>query len=249
MSTEQTYQLTPETVEFLKNFARINNQAIFSAGQLQRACNPTRNFIADIAFPVAFPRDFALYELTKLLGVIDLTKGSLPSITFQETSLIVTHDHASVTLPYAAENVIAKPPTAQFHAAKTIATFDLPVATWNLMEKTASVLGTTTLQFITTDTGTLTLRLVTEKGAADMASTSTGSAEIIPENVVVHEPTNAVWAVKFQALELLAGDYTVEAAEVNHPNGGAAIFGVFFRLKDATKQVTYLTSGHVVKGR
>ena len=44
-------------------------------------------------------------------------------------------------------------------------------------------------------------------------------------------------------------DPTVEVGEIGNNTSANSLFGMFFRLNDPTKKVTYLTSGHVVKTR
>lgn len=242
-----SYQLTDTTVEILKNFANINTQVVFKAGNAQRACNDTRNFIADVELPDALPQDCALYELNRLLGIVDTCKtDKLPAISFGTSSLIVEHDHGSVTIPYAHSDVVAAPPAVQFHMKKPIATFDLPQELWTRIKRTAAVLQTTALYIIVTQQGELVLKLVNEK---DKGGDSSGSASYNMPNTNVTDPIDNTWAVKFDSLELLPGNYTVEVGEVGNNTNGNTLFGMFFRLNDPNKKVTYLTSGHVVKSR
>jgi hypothetical protein len=242
-----SYQLTDSTVEILKNFANINTQVVFKAGNAQRACNDTRNFIADVELTDALPQDCALYELNRLLGIVDTCKtDKLPAISFGSSSLVVEHDHGSVTIPYAHSDVVAAPPAVQFHMKKLIATFDLPQELWTRVKRTAAVLQTTALYIIVTQQRELVLKLVNEK---DKGGDASGSASYNMPNTNVVEPTDNTWAVKFDSLELLPGNYTVEVGEVGNNTNNNTLFGMFFRLNDPNKKVTYLTSGHVVKSR
>ena len=90
------------------------------------------------------------------------------------------------------------------------------------------------------------LKLINEK---DKGGDAMGSASYNMPNTSVYEATENTWAVKFDALELLPGNYTVEVGEVGNNTSATTLFGMFFRLNDPTKKVTYLTSGHVVKSR
>jgi len=241
------YELNDTTVEILKNFASINNEVVFKAGTLQRACNHTRNFIADVELPEALPRECALYELNRLLGIIDTCKtNTLPTINFGTSSLVVTHDHGSVTIPYAHTDVVVAPPSVQFHMKKPIATFDVPLSLWTRIKRTAAVLQTTSMHIIVNERSELVLKLVNEK---DKGGDASGSASFNMPNTKVIEAVDNTWSVKFDSLELISGDYTVEVGEVGNNSNTSLLFGMFFRLNDPTKKVTYLTSGHVVKTR
>lgn len=242
-----SYVLNDATVEILKNFANINNQVVFKEGHAQRACNDTRNFIADVELTEPLPQECALYELNRLLGIIDTCKtDKMPTIAFGGSSLVVEHDHGSVTIPYAHADVIAAPPAVQFHMKKPVASFDLPLALWNRIKRTAAVLQTTSLHIIVNRKGELVLKLVNEK---DKGGDASGSASYHMPNTQVQDAVENTWAVKFDALELLPGDYTVEVGEIGNNTSTNTLFGMFFRLNDPTKKVTYITSGHVVKSR
>lgn len=241
-----TYTLTPETLEIFKNFAAINPQAVFLEGHAQRACNPSRNFIADIELADPLPRECAVYELNKLLGVIDTTKGtSLPSLRFDDNSLTITHDHGHVTIPYAHPDVVAKPPANKFAIAQEIASFDLPASLWTKIKRVASVLQTTSMHIIVTEEGKLEIKLINDK---DKGGSSTGWGEFTFPNTIVSSATPNTWAVRFDSLEFIPGDYKVVAGEIGTAAKGAAtLFGIFFTLDDPKRKVSYLTSGHLVK--
>lgn len=242
------YPLSDDTVEILQNFANISPQIIFKPGAAQRTCNATRNFIADIEFPEPLPVDCSIYDLNRLLGIIDTCKGSkLPELTFGPTSLTVKHDHGEVMLPYAAATVIPAPPAHKFTLSKQFASFDLPASLWQQIKRTAAVLKTTTLQFIIDDAHKLSVKLIDEKDT----KTGWGSYNM-PNTVVDPKSTPATWVVKFDALQLLPGNYKVELGDVSFTSTGGAtstIFGAFFTLQDPKKKVSYLTSGHVAKTR
>lgn len=240
------YTLTDATIEILKNFANINSQVLFKAGNAQRTCNPSRNFIADVELPQALPVECALFELNRLLGIIDTCKGtSLPSIAFGEHSLVVEHDHGAVTIPYAHKDVIMTPPQQQFHLANPIASFDMPLSLWTKMKRTASVLETTVMHIILNEQGELQVKLVNDKDTGDTA----GSASYNMPNTKVQSAIKNTWAVKFDALTLIPGDYEIAIGEVGTSSSSTTLFGMFITLKDPNKKVTYLTSGHVVKSR
>ena len=242
-----SYVLSDSTVEILKNFANINNQVVFKAGNAQRACNDTRNFIADIELSEPLPQECSLYELNRLLGIIDTCRtDKLPTIAFGSSALVVEHAHGSVTIPYAHSDVVAAPPATKFHMKKPIASFNLPHDLWTRIKKTAAVLQTTSLYIVVNAAGELVMKLVNEK---DKGGDASGSASYNMPNTQVQEAIENTWSVKFDALQLMTGDYTVEVGEIGNNTSANSLFGMFFRLNDPTKKVTYLTSGHIVKTR
>lgn len=243
----QPYTLTETTLEIFKNFSNINSEVTFKSGNFQRTCNQTRNFIADVELADALPVECSLYELNRLLGIIDTCKGaSLPSILFGEKSLTVIHEHGEVNIPYAHSDVVTKLPDQKFHMEKEIATFQLPLSLWSKMKRTASILDATSLYIIVNDEGKLQVKLVNEK---DTSGNSSGIATYDMPSSVVNDTTPNTWAVKFDVLAFLPGDYTVSVGEIGTTTGNRTVFGMFFTLNDPLRKVTYLTSGHVVKTR
>lgn len=241
------YTLTDTTVDILKNFANINSQAVFKAGTAQRTCNTMRNFIADVELPESLPVDCSLYELNRLLGILDTCKGTAwPTIEFGAASLVVDHDHGQVTIPYAHAAVVAAPPTQTFFLSNPIASFTLTNALWTKIKRTAAVLQTTDVYVVVTAAGDLSLKLVNAK---DKGGDTGGSASYNLPDTVVTDPVDNIWSIKFDALELLPGDYKVDVGEVGTSAHNNTLFGMFFTLIDPVKKVTYLTSGSVVKAR
>lgn len=241
------FVLDSTTLDILKNFANINSQAVFKKGCEQRACNASRNFVADVELSQPLPVDCAIYELNRVLGVIDTCKDTgLPNLEFGDAALTVKHAHGEVTIPYAHTDVVAAPPGNKFHMATPIASFDLPLALWTKIKRLASTLEITSLHVIVDKKGNLKLKLVNDK---DKGGDSTGSAMFDMPNTQVQHAEPNVWSVKFESLELIPGDYKVEVGEVGSSAGSNTLFGVFFTLIDPVKKVTYLTSGHVVKTR
>lgn len=240
------FVLNEENISVFKNFAAINPQVIFKAGNSQRTCNESRNFIADIELHEAIPTDCCLFDLNRFLNIIDTTKGSeYPEIEFGDSSLTINHEHGSVTLPYAHPNVIAPPPPHTYTMATPFASFDLPAALWNKIRRTGASLQTTSLQF-SIKSGVLAVKLVNDrdKGGEDIG----WGLFNMPNTVVSPTAPDAVGVIKFGILEFLPGDYKAVIGNItSSANSGASIFGVNFTLNDPTKKVSYITSGHVIK--
>lgn len=241
------YTLTPTTVEVLKNFATINNEVVLREGSTQRVLNPQRNFIADVELTTPIPRECALTQLSRLLGVIDTAKStSLPDIQFNDDHLLVVHEHGTVRLPYASMEAVTVPPIQQYYMDKEVANFQLPQSLWDKIKKTAAILETGVLQLSVKD-GILNVQLVDEK----LKTKGPGATYMMPQTNVV-DTTSNVWAIRLDALKLMQGSYTVSMGHVRsstQKQGTASVFGVFFTLNDADKKVSYLTSGSVVTAR
>lgn len=242
------YTLTPATVEILKNFASINNEVVLREGPAQRVANPARNFIADVELASPFPRECALVELSRLLGIIDTLKTTtLPDIVFNEDHLLVIHDqYGTVRLPYASMEAVTVPPMQKYYMDSEVANFQLPANLWDKIRKTSAILETGVMQLSVRD-GELNVQLVDEK----LKTKGPGATYTMPQTTVVNGTSN-VWSIRLDSLKLIPGSYSVSMGQIRstvQKQGTASVFGVFFTLNDTEKKVTYLTSGQVVNAR
>ena len=67
-------RLSEQTVSLLKNFAGINQNIQFKAGNKLQTISAQKNILVDAEVPELFPSDFAIYDLNKMLGVMSLFK-------------------------------------------------------------------------------------------------------------------------------------------------------------------------------
>jgi len=248
MSNVQTFQLTPDIVQVLRNFADINTQVVFKEGQEQRACNEARNFIVDAVLAEPLPREFALYELNKLTGLIDSftnqTGKALPTLSFGETSLTLKNGAMKATIPYSHTEAVQPPPPQIYTLSETFASFTLTADTWAKIRKIASILEHNSLHIQITTDKVVTLKTLDGEGKG------TDANEFDVPGAQVFTDEASTWAVKLDALKLIPGDYTVEIGNVtSSASAGKGMFGTFFTLVDETKKVSYLTGGHLITTR
>ena len=67
-------KLTDDTVQILKNFSGINQSLLFKSGNTLKTISPLKTIYVEANVSENFPRDFALYDLNKLLAKISLYK-------------------------------------------------------------------------------------------------------------------------------------------------------------------------------
>ena len=240
-----SFTLTQSTLDILNNFAEIHEQVTLRPGLEQRTCNGIRSFIADVTLDAEIPQQCAIYDLNRILGVIKTVKN-LPTLEFSEQALTVVHDYGRVTIPYAHPELVTKVPQHKFFVQDQFASFDLPATLWNTIKNQARVLDCNSLQIIINEHGDFTLRLVNDK---DKAADAFASAVFNAPNTTVAANEPNTWAVNFDVLKFLPGNYKVEVGNLASKASGGTLFGAIFTLDDPNKKVTYLTSGTVVKSR
>ena len=80
--------LSAETVAVLKNFASINPSLLVKQGQTLATVCPSKRILAEATVSEEFPREFAIYDLSKFLGILSLFKE--PELEFTETNLVIS---------------------------------------------------------------------------------------------------------------------------------------------------------------
>jgi hypothetical protein len=246
------YKLDDTTIAILKNFANINPEIKFYAGTEQRTANLAKNMIADAVLPQGFPRDFALHNLARLISIIDTTKDqALPELEFGETEMTVHHAYGRVTFPYSNDSLVSPPPRDKFQLTHTTFSFELPQALWTKIKRLAPILDADGIHLITEPGAPVRLKLINSKDKyAD--KTASGSATFdMPNTKMGDDVTSDVWKISFSTLDILPGDYRVEAGSIARGGDVSSrnMNGVFFTLNSPVKVITYLTIGEVVKMR
>ena len=63
-------KLSKETIEVLKNFSGINQSIVVKEGNKLKTVNSLKNILAHATVEEDFPKEFAIYDLTRFLGLI-----------------------------------------------------------------------------------------------------------------------------------------------------------------------------------
>ena len=69
-------KLSGETVDVLKNFSNINQNILIKEGTHLRTMSTMKNILAEAPVKETFPRDFGIYDLNELLGVLTLVNDA-----------------------------------------------------------------------------------------------------------------------------------------------------------------------------
>ena len=77
-----------ETISLLKNFASINTNIVFKAGDTVSTISNARNIFAKATIKEIIPNEFAIYELNSMLSMITLMDNQ--DIDFGDKCLMVT---------------------------------------------------------------------------------------------------------------------------------------------------------------
>jgi hypothetical protein len=101
-------KLSDNTIAILKNFATINPSILVRPGSTLSTISQHKSIFAKAIVTETFPREFAIYELTKFLGVLSLFND--PEIEFEEKSMLIKSGNQQLSYTYAEPTMIVAPP-------------------------------------------------------------------------------------------------------------------------------------------
>ena len=187
-------RLSEQTVSLLKNFAGINQNIQFKAGNKLQTISAQKNILVDAEVPEAFPSDFAIYDLNKMLGVMSLFLD--PELEIGDKTMKVG---GKVNYMFADPSMIVTPPEKELTFPEAEVKFAMSNVDFSQTTKAAAMLGLPHV-CVVGDGSKITL------GATDVNNSS--SDDFVTE--VGTTDKNFCMVFKIENLKLFAGDYDVE---------------------------------------
>lgn len=135
-----TMKLEQSTVTVLKNFSSINPSMVFKPGNVLSTISPTKSVLAKARINQAFDRQFAIYDLSRFLGVVSLF-GDAPELEFNTDSVKIKNDNRELDYRFAADlNSIIAPPEGDVNFTPDI-TFTLSAGALQDIQRALSALS------------------------------------------------------------------------------------------------------------
>jgi hypothetical protein len=193
--------LSEATIEILKNFSTLNKGLIVKPGKILQTYSSSSTVFAEAELQEEFESEFAIYDLTKTLGIISMSKGAPVDITVEKDKLVFSgvgkiRQRFAVASLIHGHDVIGK--KLPFEAKIG---FNLTADAYNWIISTASILGAPNI-VIKSDDDVLSMYAMDVKGQmVDDASMQVGVGEDV-------KGINAV--LKIENLNILKGGYRVE---------------------------------------
>ena len=101
-------KLSDNTLAILKNFASINPSILVRPGSTLSTISQQKSIFAKAIVEENFPQQFAIYELSKFLGVLSLFNE--PEIEFTEKYAVISSGKQSISYTYAEPSMIVASP-------------------------------------------------------------------------------------------------------------------------------------------
>ena len=131
-------QLSPGTLNILKNFSNINRSIVIKEGSELSTIAITKNIFAKAKVEEYFPKTFAIYDLTEFLSGLTLFKN--PEFDFDNGNYLVIRDgHSRVKYFYSDPEIITAPPQKSINLPSVDVQFILESETLATMVRAANV--------------------------------------------------------------------------------------------------------------
>jgi hypothetical protein len=101
-------KLSENTINILKNYAVINPSILVKTGSMLSTVSPQKSIFAKATVEETFPTQFAIYELSRFLGVLSLFNE--PELDFGEKQMTIISGSQTLNYTYADPSMIVTPP-------------------------------------------------------------------------------------------------------------------------------------------
>lgn len=132
-------KLSDTTLAILKSYQSINQSILIRPGNTLRSISPTKTLMAKIDVAENFDREFAIYDLGKLLGIISMFDD--PDLIFEDKYITIKDGSNSVRYVYAAPETIVAAPDKEVKLPSVDAAFTLTAENISVALKAVGVLG------------------------------------------------------------------------------------------------------------
>ena len=132
-------KLSENTLAVLKSYHAINQSILIRPGNTLRSISPTKTLMTKIDVNENFDKEFAIYDLSKLLGLISMFDD--PDLVFEDNYITIKDGTNSVRYVYAAPETIVAAPDKEVKLPSVDASATLTAEQISTVLKAAGVLG------------------------------------------------------------------------------------------------------------
>lgn len=197
--------LNPNTIQVIANFSHINPSMMFNEGSLLKTVSPNQDIFATASVAESFPQEFAIYDLSKFLGVLSTYDN--PKVSFNGKKHLTIHteeNNERYNYGFADPSMIVLPPEGdELEMPNGIAQFDLPAKALSLLTKRVAISKHPEVAIVS-DGETLSIQAHdSKKVVADAYSHTLGKCDKVFKVVFKTEKISVLMPI----------DYTVAVAE------------------------------------
>ena len=192
-------KISNDTLSVLKNFAAVNTNILVRQGNTLSTISTGKNIFARATVSETFDREFAIYDLNSLLGLLTLMEDT--EVSFGDESITVSKDRNLFEYYYADPEIITAAPDKQIEVDDFFS-FNLSADDLSMVMKAAGITAAPMVSVISDGT-TATLTV------GDPATPKSNSFK------QVIGPCDKTFAAHLQVenLKVLPGDYRAIVSE------------------------------------
>lgn len=132
-------KISTNTVNVLKNFAKINPSILIQEGNTLKTMSPSKTIMAKAVVDTDFPKRFAIYNLDRFISTASLFSD--PNFDFGDKTVTIKEGDKKTDYVYADESTITKAPDREINLPSVDVTVTLTNDHLKEVEKAGGVLG------------------------------------------------------------------------------------------------------------
>lgn len=189
-------KLETRTMQILKNFSTINPSLMFKPGSTLNTMSPNKTVLAKASIKEQIPSSFAIYDLSKFLGVLSLFDQ--PELQVEEKQMVINGGQQKVRYTFASPDAIVIPSEKEVNMPETEIKFKL---TAEDLTKVMKAMGVMQLPEIA---------VVGENGEMSIQAIDSKNPSADSYRVVLGENANNFKMIfKAENIKIMQGDYDV----------------------------------------
>lgn len=190
-------KISQETLTLLKNFAGINGNLAVKTGSVVSTVSAGKNIVSLATITESFPRDFSIYDLNSLLGLLTLMEDQ--EVEFGETSIRISKDGNEFEYYYSDPSVVTASPYKALEI-DPVFEFTLTAADITMIQRAASIVSAPTVSIVSDGTS-VSLKV---GDPANAASNSYRKSMTVDGDAPVFDAR-----LRVENLKVITDDYTV----------------------------------------
>jgi hypothetical protein len=132
-------KIDTDTVNVLKNFAKINPSIVVQEGNVLKTISPTKTIMAKAKVKTDFDKRFAIYNLDRFISIVSTFTD--PDFKFGDKSVDISDNNRKTHYVYADETTVTKAPDREINLPSVDVTFRLTNDNLRDVEKASGILA------------------------------------------------------------------------------------------------------------
>jgi len=198
-------KISTNTVNVLKNFAKINPSIVIAEGNVLKTISPSKTIMAKAKVETEFDKRFAIYNLDRFLSTLSLFAD--PDLKFGDKSVVISDSNKKSQYTYADESTVTKAPEKEIKLPSVDVTFALTNDNLKDVEKAAGVLALPEIAVVGDGTTVSLQAIDTKNPSGDVYSIGIGTTDKVFKAIF-----------KSENIKIIPGDYQVSISSAGISN-------------------------------